>query len=97
MQADGTWTEVDRSDELDLEKRALLVMFEIDELSCEEIAAVVGVPHEIEHGHILPMISRQLPPRSLSSLPDGGHLDNPSTTRTLWEYPDGPGGGAGGP
>lgn len=31
-------------DELDLEKRALLVMFEIDELACEEIAAMVGVP-----------------------------------------------------
>lgn len=31
-------------DELDLEKRALLVMFEIDELACEEIAAIIGVP-----------------------------------------------------
>jgi RNA polymerase sigma-70 factor (ECF subfamily) len=31
-------------DELDLEKRALLVMFEIDELACEEIASIVGVP-----------------------------------------------------
>ena len=31
-------------DELDLEKRALLVMFEIDELPCEEIAAMLGVP-----------------------------------------------------
>ena len=31
-------------DELDLEKRALLVMFEIDELPCEEIATVLGVP-----------------------------------------------------
>jgi RNA polymerase sigma-70 factor (ECF subfamily) len=31
-------------DELDVEKRALLVMFEIDELPCEEIAAILGVP-----------------------------------------------------
>lgn len=31
-------------DELDLEKRAVFVMFEIDELSCEEIAQIVGVP-----------------------------------------------------
>ena len=31
-------------DELDLDKRAVFVMFEIDELSCDEIAAVVGVP-----------------------------------------------------
>ncbi len=31
-------------DRLDLEKRAVLVMFEIDELSCEEIAQVTGVP-----------------------------------------------------
>jgi RNA polymerase sigma-70 factor, ECF subfamily len=31
-------------DELDVEKRALLVMFEIDGLSCEEIAALLGVP-----------------------------------------------------
>lgn len=31
-------------DELDLEKRAVLVMFEIDELPCEEIAQIVGVP-----------------------------------------------------
>lgn len=31
-------------DELDVEKRALLVMFEIDELSCEEIADILGVP-----------------------------------------------------
>lgn len=30
--------------ELDVEKRAVFVMFEIDELSCDEIAAVVGVP-----------------------------------------------------
>jgi RNA polymerase sigma-70 factor (ECF subfamily) len=31
-------------DELDVEKRALLVMFEIDELTCEEIASILGVP-----------------------------------------------------
>jgi len=29
---------------LDLEKRAVFVMYEIEELSCEEIASVVGVP-----------------------------------------------------
>lgn len=31
-------------DELDLEKRAVFVMFELDELSCEEIAHTLGVP-----------------------------------------------------
>lgn len=31
-------------DALDLEKRAVFVMFEIDDLSCEEIAEVMGVP-----------------------------------------------------
>ena len=31
-------------DQLDLEKRALLVMFEIDEMPCEEIAAILDVP-----------------------------------------------------
>jgi RNA polymerase sigma-70 factor (ECF subfamily) len=31
-------------DELDLEKRALLVMFEIDETPCEEIATLLGLP-----------------------------------------------------
>lgn len=31
-------------DELDLEKRAVFVMFEIDEMSCEEIAQIVDVP-----------------------------------------------------
>jgi RNA polymerase sigma-70 factor (ECF subfamily) len=31
-------------DELDLEKRALLVMFEIDELSCEQISSILGLP-----------------------------------------------------
>jgi RNA polymerase sigma-70 factor (ECF subfamily) len=31
-------------DAMDLEKRAVFVMFEIDELSCDEIALIVGVP-----------------------------------------------------
>jgi RNA polymerase sigma-70 factor (ECF subfamily) len=31
-------------DEIDLEKRALLVMFEIDELTCEQIASMLGLP-----------------------------------------------------
>jgi RNA polymerase sigma-70 factor, ECF subfamily len=31
-------------DELDLEKRAVFVMFEIDEMPCEEIAQILGVP-----------------------------------------------------
>lgn len=31
-------------DELDIEKRAVFVMFEIDEMSCEEIADILGVP-----------------------------------------------------
>src|SRR5262249_46123913 len=31
-------------DELDLEKRAVFAMFEVGEMSCDEIAAVVGVP-----------------------------------------------------
>lgn len=31
-------------DELDVEKRAVFVMFEIDEMTCEEIAEVAGVP-----------------------------------------------------
>jgi RNA polymerase sigma-70 factor (ECF subfamily) len=31
-------------DQLDLEKRAVLVMFEVDEMTCEEISALVGVP-----------------------------------------------------
>jgi RNA polymerase sigma-70 factor, ECF subfamily len=34
----------DLLDELDLDKRAVFVMFEIDELPCEEIAQIVGVP-----------------------------------------------------
>jgi RNA polymerase sigma-70 factor (ECF subfamily) len=31
-------------DELDLEKRAVFVMFELEEMSCDEIAQVFGVP-----------------------------------------------------
>jgi len=31
-------------DELDLERRAVFVMFEIEEMSCDEIAGVLGVP-----------------------------------------------------
>lgn len=31
-------------DEMDIEKRALFVMFEIDEVSCEQISEIVGVP-----------------------------------------------------
>jgi RNA polymerase sigma-70 factor (ECF subfamily) len=31
-------------DEMDIEKRALFVMFEIDEVSCEEIAEILGIP-----------------------------------------------------
>ena len=31
-------------DELDLEKRAVFVMFEVDEMPCEEIAQILGVP-----------------------------------------------------
>lgn len=31
-------------DELDVDKRAVFVMFEVEELSCDEIAALIGVP-----------------------------------------------------
>jgi RNA polymerase sigma-70 factor (ECF subfamily) len=31
-------------DSMELEKRAIFVMFELDELSCEEIAEILGVP-----------------------------------------------------
>ena len=31
-------------DELDLEKRAVFVMFEIEEIPCDEIASILGVP-----------------------------------------------------
>lgn len=36
-------------DELDLDERAVLVMFEIDEMGCEEIAEVLGVPKGTVH------------------------------------------------
>jgi RNA polymerase sigma-70 factor (ECF subfamily) len=39
-------------DELDLEKRALFVMFEIDELPCEDIAATFGVPVGTIHSRL---------------------------------------------
>ena len=39
-------------DELDLEKRVVFVMFEIEELSCDEIAAVVGVPLGTVHSRL---------------------------------------------
>jgi RNA polymerase sigma-70 factor (ECF subfamily) len=31
-------------DQLDLEKRAVFVMFELDEMSCDEVAEILGVP-----------------------------------------------------
>jgi RNA polymerase sigma-70 factor (ECF subfamily) len=31
-------------DEMDVEKRAVIVMFEIEELACDEIASILGVP-----------------------------------------------------
>ncbi|TKC99793.1 RNA polymerase sigma factor [Polyangium fumosum] len=39
-------------DELDLDKRAVLVMFEIDELGCEEIAEELGVPVGTVHSRL---------------------------------------------
>lgn len=39
-------------DLMDLEKRALLVMFEIDELSCEEIGEMLGVPIGTVHSRL---------------------------------------------
>jgi RNA polymerase sigma-70 factor (ECF subfamily) len=39
-------------DEMDLEKRAVFVMFEIDELPCEEIAATLGVPVGTIHSRL---------------------------------------------
>ena len=39
-------------DELDLEKRVVFVMFEVEELSCDEIAAVVGVPVGTVHSRL---------------------------------------------
>jgi len=39
-------------DELDLEKRVVFVMFEVEELSCDEIAALVGVPVGTVHSRL---------------------------------------------
>ena len=39
-------------DELDLEKRAVFVMFEVEELSCDEIAGIVGVPVGTVHSRL---------------------------------------------
>jgi RNA polymerase sigma-70 factor (ECF subfamily) len=39
-------------DELDLEKRAVFVMFEIDELPCDEIAQIVGAPVGTIHSRL---------------------------------------------
>lgn len=39
-------------DELDLEKRAVFVMFEVEELSCDEIAAIVGAPVGTVHSRL---------------------------------------------
>jgi RNA polymerase sigma-70 factor (ECF subfamily) len=39
-------------DDLDLEKRAVLVMFEIDEMSCEEIATILAIPVGTVHSRL---------------------------------------------
>jgi RNA polymerase sigma-70 factor (ECF subfamily) len=39
-------------EELDLEKRAVFVMFEVEELSCDEIAAIVGAPVGTVHSRL---------------------------------------------
>ena len=39
-------------DEMDLEKRAVFVMFEVDELSCDEIASTLGVPLGTIHSRL---------------------------------------------
>ena len=39
-------------DELDLEKRAVFVMFEVDEMPCEEIAQILGVPVGTVHSRL---------------------------------------------
>ncbi len=39
-------------DSMDLEKRAVFVMFEIDELPCEEIATMMGVPIGTVHSRL---------------------------------------------
>ena len=42
QQARATLDEI--LDSMDLDRRAVFVMFEVEELSCEEIAAIVGIP-----------------------------------------------------
>lgn len=39
-------------DDMDLEKRAVFVMFEIDELPCDEIASILGVPVGTIHSRL---------------------------------------------
>ncbi len=39
-------------DELDVDKRAVFVMFEIDEMPCEEIAQILGVPVGTVHSRL---------------------------------------------
>lgn len=39
-------------DALDLEKRAIFVMFEMDQLSCQEIADIVGIPLGTVHSRL---------------------------------------------
>ncbi len=39
-------------DELDVDKRAVFVMFEVEELGCDEIAAIVGVPVGTVHSRL---------------------------------------------
>lgn len=39
-------------DELDLERRAVFVMYEIDELPCEQIAEMIGVPVGTVHSRL---------------------------------------------
>ena len=39
-------------DELDLERRAVFVMYEIDELPCDQIAAMIGVPVGTVHSRL---------------------------------------------
>jgi RNA polymerase sigma-70 factor (ECF subfamily) len=42
QQARATLNEI--LDAMDLDRRAVFVMFEVEEMSCEEIAAIVGIP-----------------------------------------------------
>jgi RNA polymerase sigma-70 factor (ECF subfamily) len=42
----------DLLDTLDLEKRAVVVMFEIDEIACDEIAAMLGIPIGTVHSRL---------------------------------------------